>query len=213
MYFLIINDQWPKEGKDLQENIQETADEDLLDATTVEQKLNNPDGLYSADDIDIIKVNVNNSSDKSYEQRIQDALFIFNDNKDRYLTPKGLEIYSPKFLNILENINDSEYKGMHLIYSQFRTLEGIGIFKLILETNGYTQFSIKKNDSGSWILDIKEKDVGKPMFALYTGTESVEEKEIIRNIYNSNWEFVPETILTSLRPISSNNFYGEIIKY
>ena len=31
-----------------------------------------------------------------------------------------------------------------------------------------------------------EEDLEKPTYALYTGTESDEEKEIIRNIYNSN---------------------------
>ena len=39
-----------------------------------------------------------------------------------------------------------------------------------------------------------------------------EEKEIIRNIYNSNWGVVPSTIKSKLEEISSNNHYGEIIK-
>ena len=51
-----------------------------------------------------------------------------------------------------------------------------------------------------------------PTYALYTGTETAEEKEIIRNIYNSNWTAVPNTIVTELSTISTNNLYGEIIK-
>ena len=31
-----------------------------------------------------------------------------------------------------------------------------------------------------------EEDIGKPTFALYTGTETAEEKEIIRNIFNGH---------------------------
>jgi hypothetical protein len=58
----------------------------------------------------------------------------------------------------------------------------------------------------------KEEDVGKPKFALYTGTESEEEKEIIRNIYNGDWGFVPKSIVDKLEKISSNNLYGEVIK-
>ena len=41
--------------------------------------------------------------------------------------------------------NIEENKGLHLIYSQFRTLEGIGIFQLVLEANGFAQFKIAKN--------------------------------------------------------------------
>ena len=32
------------------------------------------------------------------------------------------------------------------------------------------------------------EDAGKPAFALYTGSETAEEKEIIRNIFNSDWK-------------------------
>ena len=42
------------------------------------------------------------------------------------------------------------------------------------------------------ILIIKE-----PKFFLYTGTESDEEKEILRNIYNSEWDFVPTSLLVN----------------
>ena len=50
------------------------------------------------------------------------------------------------------------------------------------------------------------------MFAFYTGTESTEEKDIIRNIFNSSWDLVPTNIAQELREISANNMYGEIVK-
>lgn len=201
----------PKDGEQLEDVLQDNGDEDILDAATVDDKLNNPDGVYNADDIDIIKKNIEEDTDTSYDTRIKEALLYLQENAGTFLTPKGLEVFSPKFLNVLENIQDEDHKGLHLIYSQFRTLEGIGILKLILEHNGYTQFKIKK-ESGNWVLDIPTSERGKPTFALYTGTETVEEKEILRNVYNSTWSLVPETIVSSLRTISTNNFYGEIIK-
>ena len=73
-----------------------------------------------------------------------------------------------------------------MIYSQFRTLEGIAIIKLILEHNDYMQFKIKRDTSNDWVLDVPESQREKPMFALYTGTESSEEKEIIRNVFNDD---------------------------
>jgi hypothetical protein len=150
-------------------------------------------------------------ADATYEKRIQQAIEFLKENENTVLSPRGLEEYSPKYLNILENIQDPEHIGLHLVYSQFRTLEGIGIFKMVLEANGFTQFKIKKDASGVWDLNISEEDRGKPTFALYTGTESAEEKELIRNIYNSNWD-VKSPITAKLKEIAHNNHMGEIIK-
>ena len=148
-----------------------------------------------------------------YAKKIKEALQKLQNRALDFLTPEALKTYSPKFLNILENITDSDHPGLHLLYSQFRTLEGIGIFQLVLEANGYTQFKIKKDSTNNWILDIDSKNMGKPMFALYTGTETnVEEKELIRSIYNSDWGNVPSKLKKQLEKISSNNHFGEIIK-
>jgi hypothetical protein len=117
-------------------------------------------------------------------------------------------------LSLLSNIQSKENLGLNLIYSQFRTLEGIGIFILVLEYNGYAHFKIKKNSAGIWEMNIKEEDAGKPMFALFTGTEDEKERDILRSIYNGEWYNgdVPENIVTELTKISKNNDFGEIIK-
>jgi hypothetical protein len=202
---------FPNSDKGL-DGITESMDEDILDAIPVKDKINNPDGLYGADDIELLESEAKNDRDESYDQRIKDSLAFLKANAAKFLSPKGLETLSPKFLNVLENIKEPEHKGLHLIYTQFRTIEGVGILKLVLEANGFTQFKIKKNDAGLWVLNIPESEQGKPTFALYTGTEDAEEKELIRNIYNGDWEQVPETITSELLPISTNNLYGEIIK-
>ena len=155
----------------------------------------------------------------TYKKRIDAALemLAFDPNKsedeEQFLSKEGLTKYSPKFLKLLENIQNEENKGLHLIYSQFRTIEGIGILKLILEANGYAEFKIKKDiSSDKWEIIEKEGDEGKPRFVLYTGTETADEKEIIRNIYNSAWNLVPPEIVDKIKEKSANNFYGEIIK-
>jgi hypothetical protein len=62
------------------------------------------------------------------------------------------------------------------------------------------------------VLDIHEDDMGKPMYALYTGTEDKMERELIRKIYNGAWNEIPQNIATELREIANNNNMGEIIK-
>ena len=183
--------------------------EDVIDAVGGEEIINRDE---SFGDIDI---DVDGDGDvivtKTYRERINQALNGLKDDSDKYLTPEGLEIYSPKFLHILENIQDEEHLGIHLIYTQFRSLEGIGILKLVLEANGFTQFKIKKTGD-VWNLAIPEEDIGKPTFALYTGTETPEEKEIIRNVLNNAWKYVPDTIVSKLKEKSDTNTMGDIIK-
>jgi hypothetical protein len=157
---------------------------------------------------------------KDYQKRIQSALHMLKGSPDTedsepYLSINGLRKYSPKFLNILENIKDPENKGLHLVYSQFRSIEGIGILKMILDANGYAQFKLGKNSStNEWDIIEEESDQGKPKYVLYTGTESKEEKAILLNIYNNNWyeENISESLRKKVESISSNNFQGEIIK-
>ena len=148
--------------------------------------------------------------DDNYEQRIKAAIAQLEQQHDTYLTKDGLANLSPKFLTILNNIESQS--GLHLVYSQFRTLEGIGIFKLVLEANGFAQFKIVKSKVGTWSIVQNEEDAMKPKFILYTGTESTEEKEIVRNIFNSQWGAVPKTITAQLQKISPNNYHGEIAK-
>jgi hypothetical protein len=147
-----------------------------------------------------------------YKERLNRAIKHIEDNSNDFLTPEALQTYSPKFLNILENIQDTEYIGLHLVYSQFRTIEGIGIFSLVLDKNGFTQFKIKKSSSGIWSINIDDVNKGKPTYALYTGTETTEEKEMLRHIYNGEWDQIPESISVELRKIANNNNMGEVIK-
>jgi hypothetical protein len=208
----------PKEDENIEallENIdkKENINEDFIDNLSIDEKLQNEDLNQEYEDVEKNVKLEKELKDDSYQSRIVKALQELENNADKYLTPEGLNTYSPKFLNILENISDEEYKGIHLLYSQFKTLEGIGIFKLVLKQNGYIEFKLKLDKkSGNYLLDIDEDDLDKPMFACYTGSESVEEKEIIKNVLNSNWKLVPSTILSVINKKSKNNFYGEIIK-
>jgi hypothetical protein len=81
---------------------------------------------------------------ETYIERLNRAVKDIQQHSNDFLTPEALETYSPKFLHMLENIQDPENLGLHLVYSQFRTAEGIGIFSLVLEKNGFARFKIKK---------------------------------------------------------------------
>jgi hypothetical protein len=60
-----------------------------------------------------------------------------------YLTindnPEGLQELSPKFAKMLQNIFTSP--GLVFVYSQFRSVEGVEIFALVLKNNGFEKFN------------------------------------------------------------------------
>ena len=102
-----------------------------------------------------------------------------------------------------------------MIYSQFRTIEGIEILKLILEYHNFVQLKIAKTGSGEWKVVTPEADKAKPKFILYTGTESQEEREIMREVFNGNWDNIPSSIrdyVMSIPVRGNKNNLGEIVR-
>lgn len=153
-------------------------------------------------------------ADTKYEVRIEQALDQLEEGAARYLSPEGLEgleALSPKFLQVLKEIQ-SHPDSCQLVYSQFRTIEGIGVLRLILLANGFAEFKIAKNAMGEWVITTPVSERSKPMFVLYTGTETADEKEIIRNAFNGIWDKTPPQIAGVLRDLAPNNIYGQVIR-
>jgi len=189
--------------------------EDIMDVTQKNEIDINVEGADILDD-EPKDSGITEKEEENYSKRIEIALNVLNafeegTNQKKYLIKDVLPTYSPKFAKILENLTNPDNEGLHLIYSHFRTLEGIGILRLILLANGFAEFKIKRVDN-LWQLVETAEDKGKPKFVLYTGTETAEEKEIIRNVYNGMWEYVPSSIVSELKSRHENNHYGEIIK-
>lgn len=152
--------------------------------------------------------------EKTYAEELKQA-FLAMKSAGTVFTREGLKLYSPKFLEILENMTSKKNVGLHLLYSNFRNVEGIELFKMVLDANGFSQFKIKRH-MGTWVIDEneneKDEDKEKPKYVLYTGTEQEEEKTIILNIYNGKWDLVPNSISKVLKERAENNNLGEVIK-
>ena len=193
------------EAQDTDVKIQEVFDADDFDQEIREEVQD------EENDTGFIDINIRDKKN-AYNIKITKALKKLDEKREQYFTREGLAIYSPKFLNMYENIVDPNHKGLHLVYSQFRTLEGIGIFKLVLLANGFVEFRLKRGANDNWEIDIDPNNMSKPKFALYTGTETIEEREIVRNIFNNNFDLVPNNIATAVKKIAETNTTGDIIK-
>jgi len=112
----------------------------------------------------------------------------------------NIEAYSPKYAEMARVIQYT--KGLHLVYSQFLTIEGIALFSKVLDSKGYTEFKLVKREA--WEMDVT--DALKPMYVTYIGTKSQEEKELIRNIFNKNWDNVPEKLRKQVETVNIQIF-------
>lgn len=107
----------------------------------------------------------------------------------RYLTEQALQTYSPKMLKMFQNIRESlgtgsEYRSQ-LLYSGFRNLEGLGVFSAILSANGWQEYKLVK-EANQWIED-PALDPEKPAYAFFTGNEDMEQRELMRQIFNAKF--------------------------
>jgi hypothetical protein len=211
-------------------------DEDELDAVTEEEKKN--DERYNIDDIIEEKIEKKKNEDETdvdvYASKIAEVLKEFNTNPSQYFETNiekyikhsatnqtTLDKYSPKFVQMLKNMMNPDNQGCQLLYTNFRKLEGIGIFRIALLYHGYKELKIVKNANGDYTAVLKgmydeHQYVDTKVFALYTGTETPEEREIIRNIYNNEHSKLPQTIQKDLKRIYKDlpdgNLYGEMIQ-
>jgi|UniRef100_A0A6C0BYI0 hypothetical protein len=197
----------PRKSKDVADN----TNEDDLDNADIQLRLDNVDGAHIRDDEALVEKEIGERLDDDYETRIKTAIDKLKEGSSQYLSETGLATYSPKFLEIYRRIVEND--GLHLVYSQFRTLEGIGLFTLALKENGFAQFDIVNTKERGWVLNIPEEDEAKPKFALFTGTEDVEKKDFMRLIFNGEWDKIPTNLAEEIRSkYGDNNRMGEVIK-
>ena len=116
---------------------------------------------------------------------------------EKYLSEAALKTFSPKLLKMLKNIQETGTDLNQFIYSNYRQLEGLGVFSAILDTNGWQRYKIKK-ENGQWIED-PSLDNDKPAYAFYSGKEDPEERELMRQIFNGSYtDIFPPTLKASI---------------
>ena len=130
------------------------------------------------------------SEDTNEEEEIgkPEILQRLKDNPDRFLSEGALTTFSPKFKKALKNIKESvgadDFRNQ-FVYSQYRELEGLGVFAAILSANGFQEYKLVKQD-GKYIEDPALKP-NVPAYAFYTGKEDAEVREMMRFIFNEEW--------------------------
>lgn len=140
-------------------------------------------------------VNENAVSDK------KDVLEKLRAAPEKYLSEEALAVWSPKMLAMLRTLKDSlegDKRRSQFVYSQYRSLEGLGVFAAILEAHGFQRYRIR-NEGGQWREDPGMDD--RPAYAFYTGEESADERELVRQVFNNTFsQNFPQTLKDTLKP-------------
>ena len=144
-----------------------------------------------------------------YEQKLKTAIASLK--KNNYLTlDKVKNELSPKFSQMYEDILNSP--GSVLIYSQFRLVEGIGIFCDFLSNNGFKEIDIKKKTDGKFYLaddDIFDEKYDNKRYIIFN--QDKEKTKYLMNIFNGDFKNLPKELYEQLPP-NANQLYGKIAK-
>jgi hypothetical protein len=123
------------------------------------------------------------------------------------------DVYSPKFAQMYEDIETSP--GSVLVYSQFRMVEGLGIFKEVLNRQGYAEINIVNNEDFGYIIDdmdVFDKKYDNKRYVVFNSDRI--KTNILMNIFNGNSKALPKNIQEQLKLINieKEQLYGKIVK-
>jgi len=142
-----------------------------------------------------------------YEKNLEKA--IDEIEKGDYLSMENLkQLYSPKYGKMIDDIQESP--GTVLVYSQFRTVEGLGMFSKCLNKQGYVQINIKKTEDGYVFedLSILDKIYDNKRYVIFDNDRI--KTNILMNLFNGSFELLPESLKNQL--VDREQLYGKLVK-
>ncbi len=151
---------------------------------------------------------------KSYTDALIAVVATMRARGGEFFSKENLVNLSPKFQAVIDRLEDC--KGPALVYSNFKTLEGVGLFGVALEVQkGYAKLDIQKSGT-KWVLSPETLASGPdtPRYITYTGDEDREKRNILLAIFNGKWAKVPSELAESVRTKfgAENNIAGKIAR-
>ena len=158
------------------------------------------------------KKEINKQAQGEYEKQLETAMtqLIESDALDK----KNLRtLYSPKFAQMFEDVESSP--GSVLIYSQFRSIEGLGIFSEVLNREGYKEIRVVKEEGIGYVIEdmeVFDKKYDNKRYVVFNADRT--KTNILMNIFNGDFALLPDTILAQLpdKDEDRNQMYGRLVK-
>jgi len=117
--------------------------------------------------------------------------------------------YSPKFAEMHDDIVDSP--GSVLVYSQFRNVEGLGLFTEFLNNQGFIEVDIKKTDGEYYLTDpdVFDPEYDDKRYVVFN--QDKEKTKFLMNLFNGDFKNLPSEVANAI-PKGANQLYGNLIK-
>jgi hypothetical protein len=151
---------------------------------------------------------------EAYETTLDKAMKDLS-SKD-YLNKNALQsMYSPKFAKMIDDVQSSP--GTVLIYSQFRMMEGLGIFSKVLDAQGYREIVIKKSQDDGYVFEdvsVFDKEWDNKRYVVFNSDR--QKTNILINLFNGAYSLLPDSILNVLPDEfilhKDSQLYGKLAK-
>ncbi len=117
-----------------------------------------------------------------------------------------LDYYSPKYNQMLINILTAP--GSSLVYSNYKTVEGLGTFAIALEANGFDPIEVTGTLNDMDFTEATKESLMKDdtnRYILYTGDSDAVTRSVLLNIFNMNLDKLPPKIKAVLQESSYRN--------
>ena len=125
----------------------------------------------------------------------------------------GLANYSAKYSAMLEKIGAAP--GSSLVYSQFLDMEGIGIFRVAMEVNGYAPIEITLVGNTVAFTKATEESLRRkqPRYLTFSGGEKQEVRRAALDLFNAKFAALPESMNKILTEAGyTDNKAGELCR-
>lgn len=145
---------------------------------------------------------------KKYEEHLKQVMEQLEKGADEILKPEALEErYSPKMARILHHIKTSP--GKTLVYSQFRSIEGLGVLRLILKQAGYVELRLEKRGGTYHIADADEvlkPEYNNKRFIVFDNDR--DKIKLLLQLYNGEFSDMPKELQQQTQGFT--NLRGEL---
>lgn len=140
----------------------------------------------------------------TYQDLLEAAMNQLDEQRDSYfkLDPAApaeqqLRTYSPKLAAMLTRIEAAP--GSSLVYSQFKTVEGLGVLGIALKAAGYTEIKIVGSGDAGFRFDDETRESilqgpSAKRFIKFTGEGTREQRALVLNIFNGHFSKLPAQI-------------------
>lgn len=206
-------------GKGCHEKYPKIKNNDIENVATKQKSLSPKVKSVINNKVDVVK---NKDVSRKYDIAIANAMRKLEAHADKYLTIEALKNnYSSKLAKIYYHVNTSP--GKVLLYSQFRSIEGIGVASLILKHQNYVEVKLENTRKGWRITngdEVLKPKYDNKRFIVFDGDR--DRTQIMLQIFNGYFTMLPSSLQEQLAEADTNtssqfrsaniNLHGDIIK-